>query len=663
MGKPHVENSLAVTLKLRKRRGLSNSLMLVLFVLLLASISYTRHFFAFDALQNLAYDSALENRPPAPPAEIVIIGIDGRSLQPEHHLGRWPWPRRKYGELLDKLRKARAVGFDLLLDEADLRDEASDAYFADAVRRHGRVVLAAHIPRQVEVGKASHHTAVAGPASTLSLWVPPDGNVATPLPAFAQAAAGLGHVAIIADPDGINRHARAVIADKDGKLYYHFGLALAAVALGRTTADLDAMLPSRSFSLGHPVPINSYADTLINYSGPSGSIPTESFCDVLEGRYDPDDFAGKVVLIGATAAGLFDQRPAPYSTRAHFYLGVETNASLTRMFMHGPGFTDASQSFGWLLLGGLLAILAVLMVWLPAQGLWGIPAGFVIFLAETVGFFAAFYGANLVLPWGPVALATGVGWAWASYTRLGMDRSVLREQFGVYVSPDVLAQLNRHPEILQRGRRLDVTLLFADVRGSTALAEKAAPEQWIAQLNEYLTAMSDVILACDGYLDKFMGDGIMAVWNAFGDQPHHRDLAMTAAIAMLQQLEHLNDDWDARSDRTPLRIGIGLHSGAAIVGNVGSERRTQFTVIGDAVNCASRVEEMTKELGLNLILSEATADGLTRPFSLTPLGELFCLRGREERLHLFGLTPAVPSSIPEEEAADVLDEEESQAPE
>jgi adenylate cyclase len=235
----------------------------------------------------------------------------------------------------------------------------------------------------------------------------------------------------------------------------------------------------------------------------------------------------------------------------------------------------------------------------------------------------------------------------------------------VYVSPDVLAQLNRHPEVLQHGERRDVTLLFADVRGSTALAEKAAPEQWIAQLNEYLTAMSDVILACDGYLDKFMGDGIMAVWNAFGDQPHHRDLAMTAAIAMLQQLEHLNDDWSAHSDRTPLRIGIGLHSGQAIVGNVGSERRTQFTVIGDAVNCASRVEEMTKELGLSLILSEATADGLTRPFSLSPLGKSFCLRGREERLHLYGLTSAVgptsavSSQVPREGSADALGEEET----
>jgi adenylate cyclase len=288
----------------------------------------------------------------------------------------------------------------------------------------------------------------------------------------------------------------------------------------------------------------------------------------------------------------------------------------------------------------------VLAVWLPNQGLWGIPVGLGILAGETLGFFAAFYGANLVLPWGPVFTVTAVGWAWASYTRLRLDRSILREQFGVYVSPGVLARLTRRPEVLQRGERREVTILFADVRGSTPIAEKAPAEQWIAQLNEYLTAMSDVILAFDGYLDKFMGDGIMAVWNVFGDQPRHRDLSMSAAIAMLQQLDLLNDSWAGRDGRTPLRIGVGLHSGPAIVGNVGSDRRTQFTVIGDAVNTASRVEAMTKELGVSLLLSQATASGLTHPFSISAVGDLFSLRGREEQVRLYGLSSSEPRTDP-----------------
>jgi adenylate cyclase len=655
-----VENSIAGSLRTRKRRGLSNSLLLVLFVLLLAAIPRTRHLALFTVPQNWAYDMAFERRRPLPPADIVIVGIDERSMSPSH-LGRFPWPRAAYAGVLDRLVQARAVGFDLLLDEPDSRDSASDAAFAAAVRRHGRVVLAVHVPRQVEVGPASRLSSsfVSSRATAkFDLWVPPGGQIALPIPSFADAATGLGHVALIADPDGVYRRAQVLIADDKSRVYYHFAVQLARVAAGLKPPALDAMLPARAITIGPSVPMTRRTDALINYAGPSGSIPIVSFWDVLEGRPAPAFFAGKVVLIGATAAGLFDLRPAPFATRARYYLGVETNASLTRMFLHGPGLTDASDSLPWLLLGGLGAVLAVLMVWLPSQGLWGIPAGFAILIGETVGFFAAFNGAHLVLPWGPVALVTVAGWAWASYARLGLDRSVIRQQFGVYVSPDVLAQLTRRPEVLRHGERREVTILFADVRGSTALAEKTAPEQWIQQLNEYLTAMSEVILVSDGYLDKFMGDGIMAVWNAFGDQPHHRDLAMAAAVAMLQQLDLLNDTWAPQADRTPLRIGIGLHSGPAIVGNVGSDRRTQFTVIGDAVNCAARVEEMTKELGVDLVVSGATASGLTQNFSVAPLGDLFCLRGREERIELFGLafegsTPNAQggnADVPQEEA-------------
>ncbi len=193
---------------------------------------------------------------------------------------------------------------------------------------------------------------------------------------------------------------------------------------------------------------------------------------------------------------------------------------------------------------------------------------------------------------------------------------MIREQFSAYVSPDVLQMLARNPEILREGRRRAVTVLFSDVRGSTGLSEKAEPEVWLAQLNEYMSEMTAAIFQFDGYLDKFMGDGIMAIWNAFGTQEHHAELAVHAAHEMLARLQALNAYWEGAPDRTPFRIGIGLHTGEAVLGDAGSDQRRQYTAIGDVVNSAARIESMNKELGTTFIISESTADQTGDRFEL-----------------------------------------------
>jgi len=173
------------------------------------------------------------------------------------------------------------------------------------------------------------------------------------------------------------------------------------------------------------------------------------------------------------------------------------------------------------------------------------------------------------------------------------------------------------------------------VRGSTTLSESIPPEVWVAQLNEYLTQMSLAIFAFDGYLDKFMGDGIMACWNAFGTQEEdHAQLAVRAGKQMLARLELLNRKWERESDRTPLRIGIGIHSGQAVMGNVGSEERTQFTAIGDTVNTASRIEGLCKNYQVEFIISETTARLIPSDEPVRDLGETD-IRGREGRIRVF----------------------------
>jgi len=634
----HADNSLRKSVQQRRREGLTQAVALAWCLTLLAALPRTGRWAVFQAPQNWAYDQALQRRKPADVSQVIIVGIDERSMMPMH-LGRFPWPRRIYATLLARLSRARAVGFDVLFAEPDLTDPASDALFAEALKRHGRAVLAMHVARQVEVsGDTRRLPATPGVELPFVPWLVRTVQLTPPTSQLARAAAGVGFVDIQPDADGIVRRFPLVLADEAGRTYPHFAAEVARVAAGVARNDfLHALRKRPVVVLGRPAPLDGAGCLLINYPGPSGTIEQVSLCDVIEGRAGPEIFSDRIVLVGATAPGLYDVRPAPYSARAHFYLGVETNAAICRMLLQGSYLRDASRSVSWLVVGGLLATAAVLLVWLPAQSLVGIPAGLAILALETAGFFAALHGAGWVLPWGPAALTTALAWAWSAYRRLGVERSVIRDEFSAYVSPEVLAQLMRRPDVLERGERREVTLLFSDIRGSTSLAEKMPPEQWIAQLNEYLTAMAEVILAADGYLDKFMGDGIMAIWNAFGDQPHHADLAVFSALAMLERLESLNREWAARPDRVPLRIGIGIHTGQAIVGNVGSAKRTQFTAIGDTVNAASRVEEATKELQVALVVSEATVQRLAQPAGLVALGEV-SLRGRDQPIRIYTLS-------------------------
>lgn len=632
-------NSLRRSVQHRRREGLAQALALAWCMTLLAAHPRTGSWGIFRAPQNWAYDRCLERRKSLDVSRLIIVGIDERSMMPSH-LGRFPWPRRVYAQLLARLNRARAVGFDVIFAEPDKADPSSDALFAQALKRHGHAVLAMHIARQVEVsGQAKPQGA--GPSSEFPFapWVVRAAQVTMPVENLALAAAGLGFVDIQPDADGIVRRFPIILTDENGQAYPHFAAELARVAAGVGREEFMKALAQRPARiLDRPAPVDASGQLLVNYPGPSGTVAQVSFCDVVEGRVKPEVFENKIVLVGATAPGLYDVRPAPFSQRAHFYLGVETNAAICRMLLDGPYLADASRSAGWIFVGGLLATAAVLLVWLP-QGLIGMLAGPGILALQIAGFLGAFYKANVVLPWGPVALTTSLAWAWSAYRRLGVERSIIREEFSAYVSPEVLAQLMRRPDVLERGERREVTLLFSDIRGSTTLAEKMPPEQWIAQLNEYLTAMADVILAAGGYLDKFMGDGIMAIWNAFGDQSHHADLSLVAANAMLERLAGLNREWAGRTDRCTLRIGIGVHTGEAIVGNVGSAQRTQFTAIGDTVNAAARVEEATKTLQVPLVVSEATVRRLTRSEGLVELGEV-TLRGKQQPMKVYGLSSA-----------------------
>jgi len=621
----------------QRARGIRTAIIIAAVIVVLRYLPVTSNLFCFSLLENFAYDVAFSLRSATAPSDVVIIAIDDESLRPER-LGRFPWPRRYYADLLKRLDEAKAVGFDVLFTEPDRNDPQGDACFVRAVQNHGRVVLGAYRRIRSEQGedispKMPGYPPPAGGIGMLQGIQPL--NFTLPIAALAEAAAGIGYVDIAPDPDGVYRRVTPLRAGYDGVIYPHFATEIARVASGTAPQKIVADLPTGRVSMaGHQTLVDPAGTSLINYCGPTGTIPWYSFWDVLQGKVAPEEFAGKIVLVGATAPGLHDIRPAPYRGNNRFFLGVETNANIVNSLLVMPPLKNNSRAVVWLAVALLLGTLAGWVVWSCGEVAGPLIGGLLLAFIALPSFFVAFWVVNEVIPYGAIVLAVALPVALGVYERLGAERRMIRDQFSVYVSANVLEILGRHPEIIREGRRRQITVLFADVRGSTALSEKAEPEVWLAQLNEYMNEMTEAIFEYDGYLDKFMGDGIMAIWNAFGTQPHHSELAVRAALAMLERLEVLNERWRAADNRTPFRIGIGLHTGTAVLGDAGSQQRRQYTAIGDVVNTAARIEEMNKELGTTFIVSQTTADETEALFELREIGEA-PVRGRTQPIGVY----------------------------
>lgn len=620
-----------------RQRGINTAILIAVAVIVLRFVPITSGLFLFSIIENTAYDFAYDHTRPDPPADIVIVAIDDVSLQPQH-LGRFPWPREVYAELLDKLPDARVVAFDVLMSEPDARDPASDDAFARAVREHGNVVLAAYKAERVEVlgEQKSPDWSYPPPGGSLGLSSIQPANFLTPLPEFADGAAAVGYVDIVPDDDGVYRRVDPIRGGYDGKLYPHFSTAIAQVASGVEPRQIVAGLPRKTIEFPNASsPISGEGAMLITYTGPTGTITQVPFYQALAGEADPEMFRDKIVIIGATAPGLYDIRPAPYRSSGRHFLGVETNANIVDTLLRTGARTDASFSFAWAVFALALGLAIGWTAWSFSEALGPILATLMLGLLALPSFFVAFNYMYTVTPYGALLLCGAIPLAVAIPGRLGGDKRVVQGQFSAYVSPDVLRELSSDPELVAQGVRREVTFLFADVRGSTSLSEDIEPEVWVAQLNEYLGQMSDAIFEYDGYLDKFMGDGIMAIWNTFGTQPDHASLAAKASLEMLRRLEILNGAWEKMDDRTPFRIGVAIHSGDAIIGNVGSDERMQYTAIGDTVNTAARIEGLTKEYGVQFLVSETTAAALAEGIvELADIG-VAQVRGRAEGIRLF----------------------------
>jgi adenylate cyclase len=557
---------------------------------------------SLDSLELRTLDGRFRLRGPfSPQLPIVIVSIDQDSFD-ELDLS-WPWPRTLHAELIRKLssQQAALIAMDILFTEPRA-DSAEDQALADAIQTAGNVVLAAE------------YTEVPGDFG-------PKISMNLPLPLLRERALGYGPVNLIADHDGVVRSTLLGLPFQE-RVYPAF-----AYQVYQQIPDPNKPPTHERVS---PQPQVYY----INFRGPARSYPIVPYYRVLRDELEPTFFKDKIVFVGALAASLHDLYPTPFSAYQPT-AGVEVQANFVETLTANDPIRPISASRHALLFTLLAAMTIGGTAWLKPLQAFGLILGLGGFYAILT--LVLFTRDQWWLPFAPPLLAMALcygGMTLDGYIREQRERLRLRTIFRRYVPTGVVDEILDHPEDLGlHGRRRHITILFSDIRGFTSISEQIDPEQVVAFLSAYLSQATQIIFKHGGTVDKFIGDAIMAL---FGTPRSHGDDAFRAVRAgqeLAALVESFGPQWTPILGR-PFKVGIGINSGDAVVGNIGSDLRSDFTAIGDAVNLASRLEGLTKEFGIPLILSEYTAAELKGQVALKPLGSVR-VTGRQAALLIF----------------------------
>ncbi len=589
-------------------------------------------------------------RPVAFPEDILVVAVDDKTLNRFKRLRYWS--RRRYAQLIERLKFAKAVGLDILFLEPDDHDKKGDAALAKAMRAHGRVVIPFHRwkeahPFSGQTKKQIHALLSRFPRTSLSSF-PKESivypyNVQPPIPILLHAAKEVGYADANADADGVYRTPKAVMVTNDGTLLPHFSLAMACVA---KDVELSDALQNAPYALrlgDRIVPLEDGVLRLQPIARKGGTfekrlgapVPTVSFADAL--TMPPEKFAGKIVLVGETASGTTDIRPNPLDEGLR---GVEWNAEILVNLLHLPPVRPLPTGVQWL----LIALAIGVPLWLytafpPRQANLGALTALLGIGSVMEG---AFWIGRFVPLWAPVLIGFTGATLLMGLQRFAQEEAQkrkIRQMFSLYVAPEVVEQIVLDPQIAhQEGARQRVAILFSDVRNFTSYSEQNPPELVVRQMRQYLTEMTEAIQNHHGVLDKFIGDGVMALYGPFLQNNANRGaLAVTSALEMLERLERLNNRW-AQEGLPTFRIGIGIHIGEAVVGNIGTPRRVQYTALGDTVNLASRLQTMTKELKADLVVSgEVKTEGEQVLWDVVEFVDrgTVTVRGREQPVRVY----------------------------
>jgi len=667
----------------------------------------------FDFLKRFEYntlDTRFRYRPTRytpPDPRIVVVSVDQKS---QEVLGKWPFPRKYFGQMLDALRQdgARVAAFDITFDKPDqtsapiralwarleqeeqagqipdpkleahiaelAREFDSDAQFAAALRRFGPVVLGSFYLEPQEVrgidpasldkyaemvqwyalnrksldpatGKTDFASLLDSYQFERTLYSATIANIPELAPPENDEKTSIGFFNISSDADGVLRRSLLVLPfgrshnPDDIDLYGSLEVQTLRAYFGLKTDQVTvnygpAGIASLQFADKLTIRPDYLGRLFINYRGPRGTYPYYSLADVVQHQFAPGTFKDKIVLVGASATGIGDLRTPPYG--GIDYPGLEVHANVI----------DNMLNNGFLIRGPhqILLDLGVIFV-------FGLPLGFVLALVSPRWMW---FGLALLVPFTAFAYIAFLQGYWLNFTLpagtltanvmlVSLYRALVEEKekrrvrsaFGQYLSPEVIRRLLLNPQLVEP-RKQDITVMFSDIRGFTTISEKLDAQELALFLNRYLSDMTRIVFDTAGTLDKYIGDAVMAFWGAPYEDAQHAIQACTAAIEMMRRVRELQRQWAAQG-KPALDIGIGLNSGVASVGNMGSALRYGYTALGDAVNLSSRLEGLNKEYGTHIIVNESTFAAAQNAGFLFRELDLIRVKGKQQPVTIYEL--------------------------
>lgn len=629
---------------------------------------------AVEDLRFRVFDGFQRLQPrPAEAMPVRVVDLDDATLT---RFGQWPWPRTQVAALIRRLADAgaAAIALDIVFAEPDrtsprhvlslwpssqaleaLQQLAAglpdhDAAFAEAIGRAPVVTGFALTNDANGVQPAvKANVAFAGEEPSRSLLAFPGAVVN--LPALEVAASGNGHFNPLPERDGLIRRIPLFLRRGDA-MQPALVLEALRVAQGASTYIVKSAGASGEWAFGQrtglthvkvgrlTIPTDAHGRLWIWYRRDATGRVIPAW-QVLEGLAPPDAFAGQVVFLGTSATGLKDLRATPLNPVA---AGVEIHAEVAEQILAGdflerPDWADGAEIVYLLLLGvGLLLLLPrVGPAWCAALGLGAVAAAFG---ASWMAFARWGWLLDPVFP-ALAVLALYLVSSLLNFLRSEAERRHVREAFSRYLSPILVERLAQHPDqLVLGGETRTMTLLFADIRGFTTIAEQHDAQSLTRFMNRFLTPMTRLILERQGTIDKYMGDCIMAFWNAPLDDPDHARHACEAALAMRDYLVGWNETLRQETQRAgrtfvPVRLGVGLNTGECCVGNVGSEQRFDYSVLGDEVNLASRLEGQSKRYGVDIVIGEHTDEQITGLAALEL--DLIRVKGKTRPVRIYGL--------------------------
>ncbi len=537
--------------------------------------------------------------------EIVVVDISEKTFD---ELGRaWPFPRAVFAEVIETVQAAqpKAIGLDILFLEPSVFGEGDDAILAGTLGKYPNVILGAlSLERRLDQVYAGGE---AIPVETKQ-------QLKRPIRPFRETPYGVVNTHF--DADGFVRRAPRWFTFRGGRVETLAGQLYEVATRGGVRVRR---------------PVGS--ELLINFRGPAETFDTVGFHQVYRREVEPHLVAGRIVLIGASSYVLHDVFNTPFAPQAPMP-GVEIHANVLDNLLRGDPIRPAGKT-----LPLLFAIAAAAAATFVASRLSPVRACLVVVGVGVAYAFVA-YGAlawyRLWLEQVPVQLALFGPYAAVAIRNYVMEERAKR-RLSRFFSPAVAQDILKHEDMLQSQRR-KITILFSDIRNFTTISEKLPPETVVEALRYYFNTMTPIIFRNGGSVDKFVGDAIMAFFNAPAENPDHADNALQTAIEMVRAVETLSPHWEKLTG-FPLRIGVGINTGEPVIGTMGSDERLEYSCIGDAVNLAARLESATKDIQKDIIVSEYTVRELKGNFPIRPVEEIH-VRGRMQPVQVYAVEAA-----------------------